>query len=57
MLWSPSSASKAINQVRLGIAAPQDIVVDRKEVHDRKLRESRVNTLRSPKSQPLATAT
>jgi carbon storage regulator len=27
------------NQVRLGISAPRDVVVDRAEVHQRKLRE------------------
>jgi carbon storage regulator len=27
------------NQVRLGITAPRDVVVDRAEVHQRKLRE------------------
>jgi carbon storage regulator len=28
------------NQVRLGIEAPKDVVVDRAEVHHRKLREA-----------------
>jgi carbon storage regulator len=27
------------NQVRLGLVAPREVVIDRAEVHDRKLRE------------------
>jgi carbon storage regulator len=31
------------NQVRLGITAPKNVVVDRAEVHDRKLAEHRAS--------------
>jgi carbon storage regulator len=43
-------------QVRLGITAPKPIVVDRAEVHDRKVLESRMSTLRTPESPPVHAA-
>jgi carbon storage regulator len=38
------------NQVRLGISAPKDIVIDREEVHQRKLAEYTV-TLSRPSAE------
>jgi len=45
------------NQVRIGITAPKDVVVDRSEVHARKLREITVpahsaNSKASPHTTP-----
>jgi carbon storage regulator len=34
------------NQVRLGITAPRDVVIDREEVHQRKLAEYRTSAAR-----------
>jgi carbon storage regulator len=41
--------------VRLGLTAPRDVVIDRAEVHQRKLRESAPATLNLPPSAPPST--
>jgi carbon storage regulator len=41
--------------VRLGLTAPRDVVIDRAEVHQRKLRESAPATAILPPSVPRST--
>jgi carbon storage regulator len=47
------------NQIRLGITAPPNVVVDREEVHQRKMVEgvTRISPVASPTVQPPRTRT
>jgi len=47
------------NQIRLGITAPQNVVIDREEVHQRKMAESvtDISPVPSPAEPPTQTRT